>query len=208
MAAEDRAEPLANPARAYDEGGIVMRTLRLSVLIGVLAALLTIAGVAVTSGQDEAEVPMPPAAPGEPFAAFLSGSVSFEPLEAPTEECPMGVITITDASGPSTLGDLAMHSEHCPTPGAPSVPVGAVTLTTASGDEITGSYFVDCLPVMPSAQVGEVTTCSGRLQITGGSGEFSEAAGSPQWNAYVWFPGSLEVQDWPWFSVLEGSISY
>jgi hypothetical protein len=184
-----------------------MRSLRTTMLIVVLAALLSMGGITITSAQDEAEAPGP-AAPGEPFAAFLSGSVSFEPLEAPTEECPMGVITITDASGPSTLGDLTMHSEHCPTPGAPSVPAGETTLATASGDVIAGTYFVDCLPVMPSAQAGEVISCTGRLLVTGGSGEFSEAAGSLRWDAYVWFPGSLEVQGWPWFSVLEGTISY
>ena len=185
-----------------------MRTLRTSMLIVVLAALLSMSGAAITSAQDDAETPMSPAEPGEPFAAFLSGSASFEPLEAPTEECPMGVITITDASGPSTLGDLTMHSVHCPTPGAPTVPAGETTLATASGDEIAGTYFVDCLPVMPSSQIGEVITCPGRLLVTGGSGEFSEAAGSLRWDAYVWFPGSLAAQGWPWFSVLEGNISY
>mgnify|MGYP001822724892 CR=1 FL=1 len=120
----------------------------------------------------------------------------------------MVVATITDASGPSTLGDLAMHSEHCPTPGAPTVPAGEMTLTTASGDEIIGAYYVDCLPILPSMQAGEIITCPGRLEIVGGTGAFSEAAGSPQLAIYVWFPGSLEAQAWPWFGVLEGSISY
>lgn len=152
---------------------------------------------------------MPAPEPGVPFAGVFSGSVSFEPQEAPTEECPSPVRTITDASGWTTIGEVTLHAEHCPTVGLPTVPLGVQTLTTEAGDEISGVYFVDCDPVMPSAQSGEAITCLGRFQITGGTGEFAEATGSANEIAYVWFSGSLEAQeDWLWVSKLEGTIDY
>jgi hypothetical protein len=147
-------------------------------------------------------------APGEPFAGVLSGSVSFEPQEEPTEECPLPVRTITDASGPTTIGDVTLHAEHCLTIGLPTVPMGVRTLTTEDGNELTGVYFVDCDPVLPSAESDEPVTCMGRFQITGGTGKFAEATGSANEIVYLWFPGSLETQGGPWVSKLEGTIDY
>jgi hypothetical protein len=97
-------------------------------------------------------------APGEPFAGVLSGSVSFGPQQGPTEACPLPVRTITDASGPTTIGDVTLHAELCLTIGLPTVPMGVRTLTTEDGDELTGVYFIDCDPVLPSAESGELVT--------------------------------------------------
>ena len=53
MAALDRAEPLANPARAY-EGGYLIRTLRLAV-VGMVALLVLVGtSMAVAAPDDEA----------------------------------------------------------------------------------------------------------------------------------------------------------
>lgn len=172
----------------------------------VLALLLSTTGAAATSAQDESTTPPEPPATPEAFAAQLSGNVSFTPLDAPTDACPMGVLTATDASGPSTLGPVTVHSEHCPTFGAPSAPGGQVTVTTATGDMFSGAYFVDCAPVLPSAPAGEVLTCPGRIVVTGGTGTFEAAAGSISWTGYVWFPGSMDAPEWPWFGIMEGSL--
>lgn len=184
-----------------------MKATRISTITVTVLALLCISAISVATAQEEAE-PMPAPESGEPFAGVFFGSLSFEPQEAPTEECPLPVKTITDASGQTTVGEVTLHAEHCPTVGLPTVPLGVQTLTTEDGDEISGVYFVDCDPVMPSAESGEAITCRGRFEITGGTGKFAEATGSASEIAHVWFPGSLEVQGWPWASKLEGTISY
>lgn len=184
-----------------------MRSLR-PIFAGIITvALLCAVSVSMVHAQEEAE-PMPPPPPGEPFSGLLIGSVSFQPLEAPTEECPLGVKTITTASGSTTIGPVTIHAEHCPTLGLPSVPVGQQTLTTEDGDEISGAYFVDCEPLMPSAATGEPVTCMGRLQFSGGTGRFAEATGSANQVVQLWFPGSMDAQEWPWTLKLEGAISY
>jgi hypothetical protein len=188
-----------------------MRNLRLITAATMTLGLLLAASVSIVHGQEEAEsMPPPPPAPppGEFFAGILIGSVSFEPLEAPTEACPLGVKTITTASGSTTLGAVTLYAEHCPTLGLPSVPVGQQTLTTETGDELSGMYFVDCDPLLPSAATGEPITCLGRVQFSGGTGSFAEASGSANWVVHLWFPGSMEALEWPWVSKLEGAISY
>jgi len=184
-----------------------MRNLRLVAVATLTLALLLAASVSIVRGQEETEsMPPPPPPAGEFFAGVLMGSVSFQPLEAPTEECPLGVKTITTASGWTNVGAVTLHAEHCPTLGLPSVPVGQQTLTTEDGDEISGAYFVDCEPLLPSAASGEPITCVGRLQFSGGTGRFAEATANQV--VHLWFPGSMEAQDWPWTSKLEGTISY
>jgi hypothetical protein len=184
-----------------------MKAIRISTITLSVAALLWVSVASATTAQEEAQ-PMPAPAPGEPFAGVLSGSLSFELLEAPTEECPLGVKTITDAAGSSTIGDVTLHAEHCPTVGLPTVPAGVQTITTTEGDELTGAYFVDCLPLMPTAPSGEPITCIGRFAATGGTGMFTDATGSVSETTFVWFPGSLESQGWPWLAKLEGTIDY
>jgi hypothetical protein len=183
-----------------------MRRLRMSLIAVATLTLLSTATIVAATAQEEGGPPVPE--PGQPFAGVLSGSASFEPLEAPTEECPMGVRTITDSAGSTTLGDVVMHAEHCPTFGIPSVPMGQMSLTTDGDDEISGVYFIDCDPVMPTAAAGELITCPGRVLITGGTGLFSDATGSAHMDAFVWFPGSLEEQAWPWMATMHGSIDY
>lgn len=184
-----------------------MKTMRISTTAVTVLALLCMSAVSVATAQEEAE-PMPAPDPGVPFAGVFSGTVSFEPQEAPTEDCPLPVKTITDASGQTTVGEVTLHAEHCPTVGLPTVPLGVQTLTTEDGDEMTGVYFVDCDPVMPSAEAGEIITCLGRFQVTGGTGRFAEATGSASEIAYLWFPGTLDAQGWRWVSTLEGAVDY
>jgi hypothetical protein len=171
------------------------------------AVMLVIALGSTVTGQ-EGDGPAATTSETQPFSAVLSGSVSFEPLEAPTDECPLGVRTITDAVGQTTFGEVSLHAEHCPTPGLPSAPAGIQRLTTSDGDELSGPYFVDCDPVLPSAEAGEAITCVGRFGITEGTGRFAGATGMAHQTAFIWFPGSLETQVWPWVSVLEGLVSY
>ena len=190
------------------ERGTVMKALRISTITLAVLASLCMSAVSVATAQQEAEPAQAPE-PGVPFAGVFSGSVSFEPQEVPTEACPLPVKTITDASGSTTVGDVTLHAEHCPTVGLPTVPVGSQTLTTEDGDEISGVYFVDCDPVMPSAESGEAISCLGRFQITGGTGEFAQATGSASEVAYVWFPGSMDaLEGWLWVSKMEGAIDY
>ena len=85
---------------------------------------------------------------------------------------------------------------------------GVQTITDATGDELTGVYFVDCDPVMPSSPSGEAITCVGRLQVTGGTGRYSEATGSVHETVFGWFPGDMSLQGWPWMAKLEGAIDY
>jgi hypothetical protein len=171
----------------------------------LVVALIPLASAAAGQEGDSAEATPPDT---QAFSAVLSGSVSFEPLEAATDECPLGVRTVTDASGQTTLGEVTLHAEHCPTPGLPSVPAGVQRLTTADGDELSGPYFVDCDPVLPSAEAGEAITCVGRFQIAEGTGRFAGATGMTHQTAFIWFPGSREAQAWPWVSMLEGVVSY
>lgn len=183
-----------------------MSTIRSAATAALLLSLFIASATASVAQDDGEEQASPPDM--QPFAAVLTGSVSFEPLEAPTEECPFGVRTITDATGGSTLGEVSLHAEHCATPGLPSAPDGVQSLTTVDGEELSGRYFVDCDPVLPSAPAGESITCVGRFEITGGTGPFAGAVGMAHQTAFVWFPGSFEAQDWPWVSALEGTIAY
>ena len=184
-----------------------MRTLRLS-LAGAVTLMLFggILSAGVLAQEDPADTTAE-APPGEPFGGLLTGTVSFVPMDPPTEACPM-VTTITEASGPTTLGTMSVYSEHCPTMGMPSIPVGEMTLTSEDGDTLSGSYYVDCDPIMPTNPAGEPVLCNGRIEFVGGTGRFEEASGTAFQRVVVWFPGTLEAQEWPWVNEFHGLLSY
>ena len=165
------------------------------------SALLCVMSATVATAQEE-EPPMPP--PGDRFAALLSGSASF----VPNKECPFGVLSVVDASGVSTIGEVSLQTEHCATLGAPTVPAGRMTMAVEGGDQITGTYFVDCSPPLPSPGESGLVTCPGRYLFAQGTGAFSEVVGTAHTHSYVWFPGTLEAQEWPWIAELHGSIGY
>ncbi len=171
-------------------------------LTTIVASVLFGAATASGAMAQEEGPPMPP--PGDPFAGVLSGSASF----TPNDECPLGVKTVVDSAGVTTIGEVSMHAEHCATLGAPTVSDGEVTLTVDGDDQISGSYFIDCDPPLPTVPEGELITCPGRFVFTAGTGVFSEVAGTAHTSSYVWFPGTLEAQEWPWIAELHGSISY
>lgn len=175
-----------------------LRTLS-TALAGLLLLGATTAAIATA---EEEEPPMPPA--GDPFAGLISGSASFPP----DDECPFGVRTVVDATGVTTLGQVSFRAEHCATLGAPTVPAGRMTMTVEGGDQISGQYYVDCHPPLPTMSGGELITCPGRFVFVTGTGAFAEVTGTARTSSYVWFPGSLEVQAWPWIAELHGSISY
>ena len=83
-----------------------------------------------------------------------------------------------------------------------------MSLTSESGDQIGGPCFVHCDPLVSTAVAGEAISCPGRMIFAEGTGAFAEVSGSAFLDAYVWFPGSLEAQGWPWVEVLRGSIAY
>lgn len=177
-----------------------MRRRGLAVAAAMAATTLM---VGIASAQ---EAPMPP--PMERFEGLYSGTVTFQPVDPPTEECPLGVRTISDLTGVSNvLGATTMHSEHCPTLGLPSVPQGDWTITTEDGDTLTGTYFTDCQPLLLGDPDGQLVTCVGRIEVGGGTGRFQGSAGGGRQLVHTWFPGTIESQDWPINYRLEGLIS-
>ena len=167
------------------------------VLTVTLLGAISVSGVMAQEGAP----PMPP--PGDPFEALLSGSASF----VPDEECPFGVLSVVDATGVATIGEISLHTEHCATLGAPTVPAGRMTMTVDGSDQIGGSYFVDCSPVLPTPGESGLVTCPGRYVFDEGTGAFSEVAGTAHTSSYVWFPGTLEAQEWPWIAEMHGTIA-
>jgi hypothetical protein len=184
-----------------------MSRLRAPLIGAVLAVLISTTMSAGILAQEEPVGPIPEVPPGEPFGGLVVGSISFMPVDPPTEDCPM-VRTITDASGPTTLGTMTLHTEHCPTVGMPTIPYGEATFTTDGGDELSATYYADCDPILPANPSGEPIVCHGRMEFTGGTGQFAAATGSAFQRISIWFPGSFETQGWLWVNEFHGLLSY
>lgn len=128
---------------------------------------------------------------------------------APNLDCPIGLETLSWATGTTThLGLTAMASVHC-TPNPPfgespgPITGGALTLTAANGDTLTASYAGTVDPVMPveGALLGGHVVAT----VTGGTGRFADATGSFD----MTFEGVLHFETpmvitW----VLQGAIGY
>jgi hypothetical protein len=162
------------------------------ILVAVIAGMLAMAAPASAGQMVE-----------RPFRANLHGWASFEA----TETCPLGVRTHSDASGTARhLGRSTLDGVHCPTMGSPSIPFGQLVIVGANGDKLYGTYVSHCTPLMPDTP-GEVVTCTGEVQITGGTGRFQGASGSMDQLVKITFPG-WEAPMWPMTYHLAGWLRY
>lgn len=122
-----------------------------------------------------------------PFHGWVRGAADV----AEDATCPIGLRTLSEATGPVThLGLSTMVTSHCtPNPpfGNPPGPIvgGTVTFTAANGDRLTGTYEGT---VEPLAGL-EGDTIRGVVHVTfnGGTGRFDGASG----HAAMPFVGTL-----------------
>jgi hypothetical protein len=137
------------------------------------------AGLPVDAGREE-----------RPLSGTLSGVVNFEE----DTNCPIGLKTVSDATGTfSHLGRTTMHSEHC-TPAGDFITGGIMKLTAANGDEITINYNGLAPFPTPTTTVIHIT---GDALIVDGTGRFDGATGGQldaDWDTFnytadVQFPG-------------------
>jgi hypothetical protein len=153
---------------------------RTHLLVTAIAAVAILsAGLPVDAGRD-----------ARPLTGTLSGVVDF----LPAPECPVGLKTVSDATGTfSHLGRTTMHSEHC-TPAGDFIFGGIMTLTAANGDEITINYNGEAPFPTPTTTVIHI---AGDALIVDGTGRFEDATGGQldgDWDTFnytadVQFPG-------------------
>lgn len=154
--------------------------IRSHLLVPAIAALAMFStGVPANAGQD-----------ARPLSGTLSGVVNFEQ----DLNCPIGLKTVSDATGIfSHLGHTTMHSEHC-TPTGDFITGGIMTLTAANGDEITINYNGKAPFPAPGTTVISIT---GDALMVDGTGRFDGVTGGQldgdwdtfNWTAAVLFPG-------------------
>ena len=135
-------------------------------VVGML--LLTLASVLLTAS------PHATAMTSTPFTADLSLQASFSPTTAP------GVFTVTTSGGGIAfhLGEVTASStetlDFATAPGTTVVRDGRMVLVAANGDELHWSYGGSASLPGPDGSAA----ISGSYTITGGTGRFSDAAGS------------------------------
>ena len=150
---------------------------------------LAVVGVSATAVADSSE---------RPFRGTVVGEVDF----LPAPECPIGLKTVSDATGNFLhLGRTVMHSEHC-TPIGDYVPFGEMTLEAANGDIVYMEYnsFAPLPP--PTTEIIEV---QGDFLIVDGTGRFADAVGGQfdmdpstfNYTAEAEFPGFLPDGSFP-----------
>jgi hypothetical protein len=171
-----------------------MRTLRLSLAGTAILILLGTVGAVGVSEQEPVS---------EPLVGMFTGACNFELTDA----CEAGVWTITDATGDTSFGRAALHSQHCPQTSGPSSTDGSMRLLFEDGSTLTADYAVSCEPLMPEGPA--LVTCTAySSEVTGGTGRFEGATGTVGFDqAMVFFNGV----DWPmvdldWAGVLSGEI--
>lgn len=167
-----------------------MRMRRL-LLLALAAAVVTIAGTAVSAGAN---------ATSRPFKGTITGFATF-----PTDPgCPIGLRTVADGSGTAShLGLVSMTSSHC-TPATDQLTGGQMTLVAANGDELYLTYSGTSGPLPP---VGGVINAPTHNVIVGGTGRFADATGEADFTALVTFAG-FGVPVWPITWTWDGTISY
>lgn len=157
--------------------------------VGAVAAML-VAGLVAPVGAPAVAAEM------RPFTGRASGEVTF----VPSESCPLGLRTVTEAVGQARhLGRMSLSSGHCAAFG-PFGP-GTMTLTAANGDRVLLEY-VGFGP-MPEG-VYEVQVDG---KVVGGTGRFEGAAGEVDMTLHVQFQGYDDLS-WPTTLEWTGSISY
>ena len=166
------------------------KLLRAASLFAALAALAVSAGAAATGGADR------------PFKGDVAGGASV----ALDSSCPIGLRTLSEASGTAShLGFVRMSTSHC-TPVTDTITGGQATFVAANGDELYATYSGKCVP-FPFPPVGGFFTCETTNVIVGGTGRFANATGESDVTASVqWLGFGTPVlpATWTW----DGTISY
>jgi sugar lactone lactonase YvrE len=141
-----------------------------------------------------------------PFTGEVAGEAQFvpaNPMNCPAPPAGFGITTVTDATGPSSLGEVSIHFEHCPLADG-TITRGAVTITV-NGDVLHGTYTGTSTP--PPPNLGELTFATLAMSFDGGTGRFANASGQAQLAAEIVFEG-FEDLSWPWSATWEGTLSY
>lgn len=140
-----------------------------------------------------------------PFHGTIVGGAEV----APEAACPIGLKTLSWATGAIThLGLADMESMHC-TPNPPfgdapgAILGGQVTLTAANGDTLAGTYAGTVNPFAPVE--GAIVSGEATATITGGTGRFADASGTFEMSFEgVFHPEGPMTMTW----ILDGAITY
>ncbi len=118
-----------------------------------------------------------------------------------TPTCPSKFGGTTTGTGKSThLGKISLTATDCITPMENHYTFkGKLTITAANGDKITGDYSGSFLPLDTPPMY---SLSDAKLEITGGTGRFSNAKGSAD------FKGSQNIQTGKGNIEADGTISY
>ncbi len=170
-----------------------------------LFVLVTLGLLAMVAGPVSAG----PGGTDRPFEAEYVGAAHWEFPGVYEPGC-SEVTTISDATGKAThLGAVEFASWHCP--GEPDyIMDGYATIVAANGDELYVRYDYD-----PFDETNRIP-----ITFDGGTGRFVGATGSGIWTygvTPVLVDGCDDPEDfacldfgvaWPWWSEMEGIISY
>lgn len=159
-------------------------------LVAALAAVAVSVGAAATGGSDR------------PFTGKVVGAAHVEP----DSSCPIGLRTVSEASGTARhLGSVSISASHC-TPVADVLTGGQWTFVAANGDELYMTYTGTCSP-FPLPPVGETITCHTMNEIVGGTGRFTNATGEVHVTGLVTWTG-FGAPFLPATFTWDGTISY
>ena len=159
-------------------------------LFAAFGALVVSAGAAATGGSDR------------PFTGKVAGAAHVEP----DSSCPIGLRTVSEASGTAShLGAVSISASHC-TPVADVLADGEWTFVAANGDKLYMTYTGTCSP-FPLPPVGETITCHTQNTIVGGTGRFTNATGEVHVTGLVTWTG-FGAPFLPASFTWDGTISY
>lgn len=140
-----------------------------------------------------------------PWAGSSVGQTWFDVINP--KDCDAGITTRVDQPAMAThFGKAYLVMAHCPT-GVLSDNFADSTfmLTSANGDAVFGTYvgrLDDYIEVL-----GEESSGTLYVTITGGSGRFEGATGSAVVEAHFIFEGYDDLS-WAWWATWRGSLSY
>jgi hypothetical protein len=157
-----------------------MRTIGRTVAVIATVSLLTFAVLVPSAAADSA---------ARPFHGTVAGTADV----APDASCPIGLRTVSVATGQLThVGLATVTMGHC-TPNPPFGPApgpivgGEITIVAANGDVLVGTYAgtVEAIEPVEGAAIRGLV----HVAFTGGSGRFADAEGG----ATVRFWGTLHL---------------
>lgn len=157
----------------------------------VAGFVLMFAGLVPAAGADSS---------ARPFKGSMNGEVTF----VPDGGCPIGIRTLSDATGEAShLGNSVLSSGHC-TPTGDQISGGMMTLVAANGDEVNVAYTGTAPFPAPGT---EIIVADIDFEILGGTGRFEGATGRGDMTGYIVFAGFGEPV-WPASWVWTGTIGY